>query len=290
MALQRSPALAFISHHTAATLQGMWAPASPQIHVTCPSRAGRSLSDGIQTHRGHPDAWVVPMRDLRLSAPVQVVVELARVLPLVDLVPLIDSLFHRGLATASELRSYVDFRDVRSRRLEQALTLARHGSESAMESKTRLLLVWAGFPEPKCQWQVVVPWDVLTEGERTRVCALLASRTARFVTGEGVTFRLDLAYPHLQLAIEYDGDHHTEPEQMEFDAIRRSALSRIGWACEIATSSDLMSSPWGLLQRLAASYDSRSTSPVILSPAWRNHFVDWNRPNFAGPGGVPWHT
>lgn len=44
------------------------------------------------------------------------------------------------------------------------------------------------------------------------------------------TFRLDLAYPHLRIAIEYDGEeHHSSSADRTRDAARRRALERAGW-------------------------------------------------------------
>lgn len=57
------------------------------------------------------------------------------------------------------------------------------------------------------------------------------------------TFRLDLAYPHLKIAIEYDGEeHHTSPEDRARDAARRRALERAGWIL-ISVRKDGMSGP-----------------------------------------------
>jgi very-short-patch-repair endonuclease len=45
----------------------------------------------------------------------------------------------------------------------------------------------------------------------------------------GRTRRLDLAYPTVKLAIEYDGDEHRKQERAHKDLLREAALVRLGW-------------------------------------------------------------
>ncbi len=42
-------------------------------------------------------------------------------------------------------------------------------------------------------------------------------------------YRLDIAYPHLMLAIEVDGSQHEDPEHQVSDAARDGALEALGW-------------------------------------------------------------
>lgn len=42
-------------------------------------------------------------------------------------------------------------------------------------------------------------------------------------------YRLDIAYPHLMLAIEIDGSQHDDPEHRTSDAARDAALESLGW-------------------------------------------------------------
>lgn len=49
-------------------------------------------------------------------------------------------------------------------------------------------------------------------------------------------FRLDLAYPHARVAIEYDGhDFHTSDEQKKADEARRRWLRDHGWTVIVLT-------------------------------------------------------
>jgi very-short-patch-repair endonuclease len=49
-------------------------------------------------------------------------------------------------------------------------------------------------------------------------------------------YRLDLAYPHAKIAIEYDGEaHHTHPSDRRRDEIRRAWLRAHGWRVIVVT-------------------------------------------------------
>lgn len=72
----------------------------------------------------------------------------------------------------------------------------------AMETRIRLALVLAGLPAPAVQHRVV---------------------------GFGRSHRLDLAYPDVLLAIEYDGAEHREADRARQDLEREAVLTRLGW-------------------------------------------------------------
>lgn len=112
-----------------------------------------------------------------------------------------------------------------------ALGLARTGVESPKESETRLLIVAAGLPEPVVQWKVF-------EG-------------SRFIG------RVDLAYPELKIAIEYDGDgHRTDKDQWRRDVRRQRELERLGWIVIHLTESDL-NDPAAFLMHLHRAHSAR---------------------------------
>jgi very-short-patch-repair endonuclease len=75
-------------------------------------------------------------------------------------------------------------------------------TESPMETRIRMALHEHGLPAPHVQFEVEA-------GGRAR--------------------RLDLAYPTVKLAIEYDGRDHREQEQAHEDLLREAALVRLGW-------------------------------------------------------------
>lgn len=88
--------------------------------------------------------------------------------------------------------------------LRELLPLVDPRAESAPESWTRLEIVDAGLPVPEPQWWI-------------------------FVDG-APTYRLDLAYRHARIAIEYDGEEfHSSEADKEADERRRAWLRKHGW-------------------------------------------------------------
>ncbi|PJM74421.1 hypothetical protein CSQ87_10460 [Bifidobacterium simiarum] len=107
------------------------------------------------------------------------------------------------------------FAGVRNCRL--ALRLCRGGVRSPMESRTYLSLMSHGVPVPQINF--IVP---------------------------GMTFRskvpmtVDLAWPELKVAVEYDGDQHrTDKAQWRRDQEKRELLRSRGWIVVIVTADDL---------------------------------------------------
>lgn len=99
------------------------------------------------------------------------------------------------------------------RRLRTIVALADPRSESRSESWVRLEIIDRGLPTPVLQHWVWI---------------------------DGVpTYRLDLAYPHARVAVEYDGeDFHSRPEQRERDRQRRAKLRELGWKVMVLTKDD----------------------------------------------------
>jgi very-short-patch-repair endonuclease len=83
----------------------------------------------------------------------------------------------------------------------EVLALVDPRAESPMESRVRVALVLGGLP-PEVQYPVVV---------------------------RGHRYRLDLAYPHHRVAVEYDGVDHRGQRRARRDLIREAALTGAGW-------------------------------------------------------------
>lgn len=112
-----------------------------------------------------------------------------------------------------------------SRTIRSALPLARAGAESPKETETRLLITAAGLPEPAVQHEVF---------HQRRLIA-----------------RVDLAYPELKIAIEYEGDgHRTSKEQWRRDIRRQRDLEDRGWIVIRLTQHDLGAGAGALLTRI----------------------------------------
>lgn len=117
-------------------------------------------------------------------------------------------------------------------RLRGALELVRPGVESPGESRLRYSLMAAGFAEPTVQQRV---YD-----------------RGRFVA------RIDLSYPALRIALEYDGEHHFTVAKAMEDIERRRELERLGWIVIQVTRRD-MRDPSRLFARLRVAMLARSS-------------------------------
>lgn len=181
-ALMVCPAGTYVSHHTAGALWGGWVPDTSEVHVSVPDGAVRSRRRGIWAHRADPATVPTRQRGITVSPPVAVFLELAALrVSLVDLVVFGDSMVRAQRITPELLVATVNVSSRGGARLaRQAAALVREGSDSAPESRLRLLLVLAGLPEPEI------------------------NRIIRTADGEWL-HRFDLCYPALRLIIEYDG-------------------------------------------------------------------------------------
>ncbi|OZM82207.1 DUF559 domain-containing protein [Pseudonocardia sp. MH-G8] len=89
-----------------------------------------------------------------------------------------------------------------ARHLTAVLRHATDLAESPMETRIRMALLAAGLPLPTLQFEVQA-------GGKVR--------------------RLDLAYPEVKLAIEYDGEDHRRKDRARRDLEREAALVALGW-------------------------------------------------------------
>lgn len=152
--------------------------------------------------------------------------DLACWLDVVDAVTLIDSLLHVGAAGLTDLEAYLaEHRGERGwRKFAEAVSLADAGAESPPESRLRVRLVRAGLPRPVTQHVI--------------------SRTGRFIA------RVDLAWPELKVAIEYDGLWHHDPDQFHRDRQRLNQILGDEWIVLHVTSRRMSRDFEGLLAEI----------------------------------------
>lgn len=219
---------AYASHHTAAELWGIPVPEDGLVHVTAPRGERRNRCRGVITHQPLEQAECVTVRNgVRVSTPEQVFCELAAAgVGLVDLVVAGDAMLKAKRATQKALKRAVEGMTGCGVRLaRRALGYLRTGVDSPMESRLRMLLVLAGFPEPQVN---VILRDV--DGEWSR--------------------RFDLCYRALKLIIEYDGDQHGDLENRDSDHHRREELERLGYTIVSVTSLGIYRDPAKTLRRV----------------------------------------
>lgn len=239
------------SHATAAHLMGV--PLPPQdgtLHITVPTAAARRRIHGTAFHYGPGEAaWSAG--GVRVSAPVDLFVELASSLKLPDLVAAGDHMVQRGWISPADLCAQLASRRGRWVAVaRRAATWVRSGSESPMESRVRLLLVLAGLPEPEINPEVI--------------------------DAHGARRRYDLVYRASRTIVEYDGRQHAEDaRQWRSDLQRREAVDEAGWRMIVVTARDLYVTPEETVHRLLRVLHKRGEVglPRALKAGWRSHFL-----------------
>lgn len=209
----------------------------PMLHVRVEQGQTSGPLRGARVHRWEPGAterW----RGLVLSSRCEVLRELATLLPLWDVVAAVDAVVGPkslcpGITVADLSEHVARMRGRRGvARLRDALVLVRGNSWSPGESIMRLLISGAGLPEPVLNHPVRLP-------------------------GSGELRYLDLAWPQVRFALEYDGDvHRRTKDQWRQDEARRDEIASLDWTLSRANGDDLWK-PLRVLLRLTRSLAAR---------------------------------
>jgi very-short-patch-repair endonuclease len=218
-AKHRLPDTALFTGFTAAWLHGLEMEPCDPIEATVPKTSHISRLVGLAVRRSSiPRTETSILRDLRVTSPVRTVADLARRLPLIDAVALLDTALRRRLVNDEHLRRWVKdhpgYRGIR--RLKNALELTDPAAESVMETRLRLVLVLSGLPRPKVQLS-------------------LRDDSGLFIA------RPDLYYPGARLAIEYDGATHRD--SLAADNRRQNRLIDAGCRILRFTAADVLNTP-----------------------------------------------
>lgn len=121
------------------------------------------------------------------------------------------------------------------RKARLALEQARVGSDSAPETRLRLLLERGGLPEPQL--------NVATE------------------LGSGVVRQPDLSYPEYRVAVEYDGEVHSDPAQIVRDIEREEDFSNAGWFIVRISKRHMQNRSWSALTKVRSALLARGWFP-----------------------------
>lgn len=178
------------------------------------SRSRRHGVDGRTRDLADDDIMIIS--GVRVTTPLRTALDLGCNLHRKDALAALDQFIRiHGLtcdALATAVMRYFRRRGVVQ--LRQLIPLADGRSESPRESWTRLAIIDAGLPVPEAQFWVEI---------------------------DGVpTYRVDLAYPRLRVAIEYDGEefHDRTEQQRLHDAERRAWLEAHGWTVVVVRNGD----------------------------------------------------
>jgi len=239
----------FFSHVTSAVIWGVPLPWSAvrgdelDVGVFHPDRPPRAA--GFAGHRVQPAHATVRIHGdtgLRVASPASTWAMLGAVLrhPY-DLIAAAESMVTdrrfgetTPLATIAQLEASISSgRRVGLPALRDALPQVRLRVASRTETWTRLTLVDSGLPEPE------INYDVFDDSGRFLGC-------------------VDLAYPELKIAIEYEGEQHLfDSQQWTADIARQERLVEAGWRVIRVTKSDLFNHPRSMVERVRRAIRAR---------------------------------
>jgi very-short-patch-repair endonuclease len=196
------------------------------VEVAVPRSATLRPRPGLRVRRAKlPPDDVGRVSGLPVTTRTRTAFDLAREPDLTDAVIGVDALLNTGHLSLPALIRYAEERRgwTGAERARRVLGLAVPGAESPMETRLRLILRLAGLPSPAVQYPV-----------------------------RAAGARLDLAYPQIKLAIEYDGDHHRERGQFQRDVARLNRLRLLGWTVLRFTADDVLRHPDRVVEQVKA--------------------------------------
>ncbi|AFR30317.1 DUF559 domain-containing protein [Arthrobacter sp. Rue61a] len=247
---------AWISHVTAARLHGAclppWLADSNELHLSKPRHLPSVRRKGVIGHTVVAfDDEVEYVQGIRMSTRSRTWLDLARRLPVPELVCMGDELIRmprpnfegrdKPFTSLEALRKMVGRHKnlqgvVRAR---EALDLMRVGADSAPESLLRLAMLDAGIPEPELQVQLR-PNDPFSPSA-------------------------DLGYRDRRVAMQYDGDHHLEQEQILRDRRRDKSFEAAGWTVLKFGKDDLADNFSSAIQKIKRALRVARRDPAVSS-------------------------
>jgi hypothetical protein len=233
------PGDAAFSHCTAALIHRLPLPRSHEhdgpLHVMRWSARNPVDRPQVKAHLGLESRKVTTVRGVRVVEPVDTWVDLASLLGVEDLVVVGDQVARRAGSLEPLQAALARRRRVRGvRALHEAMRWIRVGSDSAMETRSRLLFVRHGLPEPELNEPVNAE------------------------DGSGFVCRGDFIWRRKKVIGEYQGSHHFESfERGDDDISRRLLVEDDDWKYVELTKRDYFNPArrMGLLRRLARYLD-----------------------------------
>lgn len=227
-----------LAGYSAAELLGAsCAPQCAPAEVTVPGSERRSRP-GLLVHRFRPAPdEITSVGGVELTTAPRTAYDLGRRPDRTEAVVAIDALARTRFPPAVLLDLAAEHRGDRGlARLRRAVQLADPRAESPMESRIRITIVRFGLPRPELQFQVG-------------------------------PYRLDLAYPQVRLAVEYDGRDHLTPERAIRDLRREASLTGAGWHV-MRLRAGIVHRPRETALQIHRELILRGVEAPSVSPAW----------------------
>jgi very-short-patch-repair endonuclease len=188
----------------------------PGIHISRPDAVTIARRRGVVGHRGQffPDE-IVEVYGVTVTSRARTWLDIARRMSTDELTVVADHLLRRprpefegrfaAHATREELADMLDRHKGTPgiRKARVALEQARAGADSAPETRLRLALARHGLPDADVNIPVALVGDIVRQP--------------------------DLAYPEFRVAVEYDGEGHSDPAQVLRDISRDEDFAAADW-------------------------------------------------------------
>ena len=225
----RLPGRAIVSHRSAARLHGLWQGDELDVTVRYPDQAKCS---GANIHRSRDlvPGVVMEIDGLPVTSVARTLCDLGLVLAPWSVRRAVEHAIATGRTTRDEVE-----------RIRWGVSEHGRTGVGAVDDALRELPLRAGIGE---------------SGPEVRLMAILGEAgppglvPQHRVEVDGHRYRLDLAYPELMVAVEYDGEaFHSRPEQVRADRERQQRLEGAGWRVVRVTRHDLYSAASGSIVR-----------------------------------------
>lgn len=218
-----------VSHDTLLRLCGMTATMDTipsydanAIHLTTCNRKDLRRAEGFQFHHWSQDCEVHPVDDVISGvSPVQALCQMAQYTDELSLIIVMDWLTcaNPGLraCTREQLEDFVQSsgRFTGATLCRRALQRSKPGTDSPQETVLRCACEDYGLPPSEVNYEI---FD--------------------HISGTS-TLRVDIAFPHDHVVIEYDGRYHYTMNRWESDLAKRNRLRALGYQPFIATQTTL---------------------------------------------------
>lgn len=222
----------------------------PTLHISRQFPHTTIRRAGVSGHRTQFfDDEVILLNGLWITTRTRTWLDCARKMPVDELVVVADHLLRiprqsfegrdAPYATVEDLAEMLDrhWGTPGIQKAKIALQLARVGSDSAPETRLRLAVVRAGLPEPHLN--VSIP------------------------LGPGVERTPDQSFPEFKVAVEYDGDSHSDPEQVARDVSREEDYAAGGWTQVRITKRHMDNGAKAAVSKIRAALLARGWRPQL---------------------------
>lgn len=211
------PGGAGFTGRSAAVLWGVPDLAGPSdpVEVVLPGGLRWHPGEGVCVRRTAARRVLLRVGKWQCTSRVDTAIEVIRRGTVDDAVVMLDRMVVGGMVSLSSVRNAVEAlpRGRGSAQAAKVADLADGLAESPQETRLRLVLHRAGLPSPAAQFRVF--------------------------DAAGFVARVDLAYPDLKIAIEYDGLWHGDRRAFLADRRRLNRLGAAGWVVLHVTVDDL---------------------------------------------------